>query len=183
MHKVTSRNSLSDKSRTEGNESLDSSAITPNMELDDWRRAISTPTRYRVGSASIHMKPREVLQLLVIFIVVVVVVFFVYKSSHHSTPVSRLLAGELPVYNNRYPLTDPITVNGGVKYRIGIISDLDHDSKVNNDNLWRSHFLKGYLTVKDDKSFVVEFESTPTDLHSSLAQGECDQLYMNPYLV
>lgn len=53
------------------------------------------------------------------------------------------------VYNSTYPLTLPITErSGAIRYRIGMIADLDTNSKhqTNGISSWRSLFKKGYLT-------------------------------------
>ena len=50
-------------------------------------------------------------------------------------------------YNATYPLTQPTITPDGMRYRIGIISDLDEKSAVaGKSNLWASAFKRGYLT-------------------------------------
>lgn len=185
MHKVTSRGSMKDESRTQGetngrklNESSDSSgngvtAMGPSMDLDEWRKAISTPTRYRVGSASIHMRPRDILQAAVVILIILAVIVLIYNGGGASNAVSSLIGSGKRLSNNQYPLTKPQSIPNGMKYRIGVITDLDHGSKVENEkNLWMSHYLKGYLTVTNDMKFEVSFESESEDLYSSLSLGE-----------
>lgn len=144
-------------------------AMGPSIDLDDWRKAISAPTRYRVGSASIHMRPRDILQIAAAILVVVVIIFLVYNRGGSSN-VTYIIKRP---YNKIYPLTKPVAISNGKKYRIGVITDLDHDSKVENEkNLWQSFYLQGYLTVSDDMKFEVTFEEKSTELHQSLSMGE-----------
>ena len=169
----TNGRKLNDSSDSSGNGS--SSAMAPSMDLDEWRKAISTPTRYRVGSASIHMRPRDILQAGVVILIIIVVIFLIYTRGSGTTSVGGLIVSSKGgrVYNSKYPLTKPLLVPDGKKYRIGVITDLDHDSKVvDQKNLWMSHYLKGYLTVYNDMKFEVSFESKSVDLHQSLSSGK-----------
>ncbi|XP_015377498.1 PREDICTED: apyrase-like, partial [Diuraphis noxia] len=62
------------------------------------------------------------------------------------------------ITDKRYPLTEPI-----VKYRIGIVSDLDEKSKSSiESSTWISYFKKGYLTYKPDtKEVFIEWDNSP----------------------
>lgn len=61
------------------------------------------------------------------------------------------------VYNNTYPLTKAITdISGSITYRIGMVADLDTNSKIDSNgiNSWRSLFKKGYLTWNGGNSEI-----------------------------
>ena len=77
-------------------------------------------------------------------------------------------------YNSTYPLTQPTITPEGMRYRIGIISDLDEKSAVEGkSNLWASAFKKGYLTYDSQKMKVkLEWdEGDEMQLQSALATG------------
>lgn len=182
MHKVNSRNVLKEDPQTheasvrKTADTLESnnSASGSNASMDEWRRAISAPTRYRVGSASINLRPRDVLQILTVCFVAFVIVILIYSSYRHKSVLStesRVISIATTInYNDRYPLTKPILINGGKKFRIAVITDLDHASKV-KESLWQSHYLKGYLSVYDDGRFYVKFEDQSVELLSKLGEG------------
>ncbi|KAF6030695.1 hypothetical protein EB796_010994 [Bugula neritina] len=139
-------------------------------EMDDWQRAISTPTRYRVGASSINLRPKDVIQICLLLFVVVFVGLVIYT---HSAPLGarKVIPLTKPSsYSDKYPLSAPITTANGRKFRIAVITDLDHGSKV-DDSLWQSHYLKGFLIAGKDNKFKVEFDSKSTNLYNSLAQG------------
>lgn len=183
MQKVTSRNSLShmDKSRNESSSRLangsdtNSLNIQPTMDVNDWRRAISTPTKYRVGSASFHMRPRDLFQVIVVFLLIVTIVTLIYRGN--SQPMSPVHVNHAFIpskqYNRDYPLTPEISILHGRKLRIAIISDLDQASKVEGEKgtVWKSFFKKGYLTIFNNNTMTVSWDEKDTVLHSSMAQG------------
>ena len=74
------------------------------------------------------------------------------------------------------PLTKPIrTKDGAIEYRIGIISDLDENSKDSNKLFtWLSYFKRGKLILdntKDEMKVNVVWEKENVVFSSSLAQG------------
>ena len=91
-----------------------------------------------------------------VLLVIIATVFLMYTtSSLWCTPPAPINNGILssgkPGKPAKYPLTDPIRVSGGgIKYRIGVISDLDKDrSKVPGKPFaHRSYYKTGYL-LKD----------------------------------
>jgi hypothetical protein len=61
------------------------------------------------------------------------------------------------VYESPYPLTPPLRTERGLKYKFGIISDLDTSSLSKDVKLtWLSYLKAGYLTV---------------DIHAQIASG------------
>lgn len=75
-------------------------------------------------------------------------------------------------YNSTYPLTRPTRTEGGLKYQIALIADLDTDSKVaDKENTWRSFLKRGSFTW-DDRNSMAQFEwEDELELKSSLALG------------
>ena len=70
------------------------------------------------------------------------------------------------------PLTKPVkTKDGAISYRIGIISDLDENSKHPNKlNTWVSYFKRGKLVLNGNKVSVL-WDDKNVEFTSSLAQG------------
>lgn len=54
-------------------------------------------------------------------------------------------------YNNTYPLSPPEKTRHGVRYRIGVIADLDTASRSSKEQTWFSYMKTGYLTVSDSR--------------------------------
>lgn len=73
-------------------------------------------------------------------------------------------------YNDTYPLSPPVKTKDGIRYRIGVIADLDQASHSSQDQTWVSYMKKGYLTVSDSASrLAVEWDANTVTLRSSLA--------------
>ncbi|XP_046405821.1 soluble calcium-activated nucleotidase 1 [Ischnura elegans] len=157
------------------------------MSLRDWRQAIRTPPAYRVGNSTLRIQTQFVTIISVIGLVVLIVLYAVTSSgrSKHSLTNNIVLHNEdfdhqhvIPtypvIYNTTYPLTPPIKSRLGVKYRIGVISDLDTGSKsLTEDDTWISYFRKGYLVWNPISSSIsIQWDKgEPTVLKSNLAQG------------
>lgn len=118
----------------------------------DWRSALRTPPTYRIGTGRITFQMRFVW----VFIGVLVIFFLFYnrESKIDQTPYTSINSinganTNKPsngfYYNSTYPLTKPITSEHLITYRIGVISDLDKDSKCGGDrkNCWKSFYKKG----------------------------------------
>lgn len=74
-------------------------------------------------------------------------------------------------YNATYPLSPPVKTEDGIRYRIGVIADLDQASRSSKDQTWLSYMKKGYLTVPDSASrLAVEWDADTVTLKSSLAE-------------
>ena len=74
-------------------------------------------------------------------------------------------------YKDNYPLTPPQKTSEGVKYRIGIVADLDENSKSQTKpNTWTSHFKQGYLILKNNGQVKVEWDKDMVVLSSTLSQ-------------
>ena len=74
-------------------------------------------------------------------------------------------------YNTTYPLTPPKVTAEGKRFRIGIIADLDENSKSSSKaNTWASHFKRGYLTLLNNGKVAVEWDEDVIVLSSTLSQ-------------
>lgn len=74
-------------------------------------------------------------------------------------------------YNDTYPLSPPVKTKDGIRYRIGVIADLDQASRSSKEQTWLSYMKKGYLTVSDSVSrLAVEWDADTVTLKSSLAE-------------
>ncbi|XP_030078770.1 soluble calcium-activated nucleotidase 1-like [Drosophila hydei] len=159
----------------------DSENSPRTMLMRDWRTALRTPT-YRIGNRTVRFNYHFA---LLVFCAVVLVWLFLYarqgsRSSsdgywlrtQYASEASSILA--IP-YNSTYPLTQPLSVQGGViSYRIAMIADLDTSSKVvkaDGSTTWRSYLKKGYLTYLPKKhELQINWDSgAPTVLESSFA--------------
>lgn len=74
-------------------------------------------------------------------------------------------------YNKTYPLTRPEITAEGKRFRIGVIADLDENSKSSSKaNTWTSHFKRGYLTLHRNGQVSVEWDKDLAVLSSTLSQ-------------
>lgn len=74
-------------------------------------------------------------------------------------------------YNKTYPLTRPEITAEGKRFRIGVIADLDENSKSSSKaNTWTSHFKRGYLTLHHNGQVSVEWDKDLVVLSSTLSQ-------------
>ncbi|PFX19766.1 soluble calcium-activated nucleotidase 1-like [Stylophora pistillata] len=73
-------------------------------------------------------------------------------------------------YNATYPLTRPEVTAQGKRFRIGVIADLDENSKSSSkENTWTSQFKRGYLTLNNGR-VSVEWDQDIIILSSTLSQ-------------
>lgn len=106
----------------------------------------------------------------------VLLLFCLHRSSpaRHGPPSPRtwqlsLQAGDR--YNDTYPLSPPQRNPEGVRYRIGIIADLDTQSRGSQEHTWFSYLKKGYLVLSDSGDRVtVEWDKDESMLQSHLAE-------------
>lgn len=74
-------------------------------------------------------------------------------------------------YNDTYPLSPPEKTWDGIRYRIGVIADLDTASQSSKDQTWFSYMKRGYLTVSDSADRLkVEWDAETVMLESNLAE-------------
>ena len=139
--------------------------------MQDWRQAIQIPTAYRIGNSTVRLQYQFVMGVLAVGVIALVMF---YNSFSHSKPHSTfMLEKRIPPsydsdhfhnhnlpepkfsYNSTYPLTTPVRTERGVRYKIGIISDLDTSSK--KDEEWISYLKTGELFVDLEKNKVSIF--------------------------
>lgn len=166
------------------------------MSLRDWRQALRTPTTYRVGNSTLRIQTTFVTVIALLGLLVLIILYAtsrrtqkfvsyglgsndIYRSHYLPQPherLERIINHEKldEYYNATYPLTPPVHTPGGIKYRIGIISDLDTDSKSKlESNTWISYLKKGYLMWHPHtKSIEVVWDRTdPIQLKSTFGQS------------
>ncbi|KAM8879886.1 soluble calcium-activated nucleotidase 1 isoform 2-T5 [Spinachia spinachia] len=74
-------------------------------------------------------------------------------------------------YNDTYPLSPPEKTQHGIRYRIGVIADLDTASRSSKDQTWFSYMKRGHLTVSDSADRLeVEWDAETVTLESHLAE-------------
>ncbi|ALC45803.1 CG5276 [Drosophila busckii] len=138
------------------------------MYMRDWRSALRNPT-YRIGNRTVRFNYHFA---LLVFCALALILLFLYarqgsrsssdgywlRSKNYADLKSLENSAAIAAYNATYPLTPPLVVRGGViSYRIGIIADLDTNSKVvkaDGSVTWRSYLKKGYLTYTTSKNEI-----------------------------
>uniref|UniRef100_A0A3B4ASS2 Soluble calcium-activated nucleotidase 1 n=1 Tax=Periophthalmus magnuspinnatus TaxID=409849 RepID=A0A3B4ASS2_9GOBI len=74
-------------------------------------------------------------------------------------------------YNNTYPLSPPQRTKDGVRYRIGLIADLDTASRSSKEQTWFSYMKRGHLTFSaNGDRLQVEWDTDIVTLESHLSE-------------
>lgn len=74
-------------------------------------------------------------------------------------------------YNYTYPLSPPHRTKKGVRYRIGVIADLDTESRSSKAQTWFSFMRRGFLTLSDSGDRLhVEWDTDMVTLESHLSE-------------
>ncbi|XP_056266229.1 soluble calcium-activated nucleotidase 1b [Pseudoliparis swirei] len=95
-----------------------------------------------------------------------------FKDAHRqiAKSLSRHQRRDTP-YNDTYPLSPPEKTERGVRYRIGVIADLDTASRSSKEQTWFSLMKRGYLTVSDGADRLeMEWDAETVTLESHLAE-------------
>ncbi|CAB1350151.1 unnamed protein product [Coregonus sp. 'balchen'] len=88
-----------------------------------------------------------------------------WKSGHMGMAVSEVADR----YNDTYPLSTPERTAQGTRYRIGVIADLDTDSRSDKKLTWFSYMRQGHLLVSESGNKVaVEWDAERVLLESHL---------------
>ncbi|XP_024127350.1 soluble calcium-activated nucleotidase 1 [Oryzias melastigma] len=75
------------------------------------------------------------------------------------------------LYNETYPLSPPERTPQGIRYRIGVIADLDTNSRSDKKLTWFSYMRRGYLMVSESGDKVaVEWDADRVVLESHLSE-------------
>lgn len=96
----------------------------------------------------------------------------IFRDAHRQTArsLTHRHRREKP-YNDTYPLSPPEKTKNGVRYRIGVIADLDTASRSSKDQTWFSYMKRGYLTVSESADrLAVEWDPETVTVESHLAE-------------
>jgi hypothetical protein len=113
---------------------------------------------------------------------VVLIVYIILPADRHLTSYRHLHNNDINTpaiitnaiinYNANYPLTKPL-VNAHQKstsYRIGLIADLDTNSKRSKKDEYSSFYMTGWLTISSShSSFEFKFDADTKELTSGYA--------------
>lgn len=160
-----------------------SASTTDNiMLIRDWRKALRAPPSYRIISSR-QFRYHFYFALTIAALGSLFLLFFYIRPatrSGRSTVADSFIRSSAPAmlafpsqsYNYTYPLTEPIFTHGIQQYRIGLISDLDKESRhPKHKYTWRSFYLKGRLGyARASETITISFDGTqPTELTHSYA--------------
>lgn len=131
----------------------------------DWRKALRSPPAYRIINRTLRSQTQFISVVAFFGLGLLLILYMLPKQlSHTSVPHTS--------YNYTYPLTTPIKTSSLHTYRLGIIADLDTNSKSNSEkNTWYSYYKKGYLSYSPSgKSVVVSWDrNEPIKLTTNFA--------------
>lgn len=122
--------------------------------LRDWRKALRTPATYRVGN-TVRIQPQFIYLILLIGGILLLLSYYNWWTANQVVSEHRWTT-TLRQYNTTYPLTAPLVSSGEiVTFRIGIVSDLDKDSKSKTKpHEFISYYKKGHLSYNRLKKYV-----------------------------
>lgn len=149
-----------------------STVIDTGMYLRDWRQALRTPPSYRIGNRTIRLQVHVIWPLAVLAAILLFLLYIIGSSTMTSgSSIGSMDRNSVIFYNSTYPLTSPIVSNGIYSFRIGVIADLDTNSRVGGKDSWNSYFMKGYLSYIPSKGTVaVSWDETgPREMKSSFS--------------
>lgn len=138
------------------------------MTLRDWRQALNSSPTYRIANSTVRFQAKFV-TIITVFGAFLLIIL--YGNTRLNTR-NRSWTGKSSTHchqiiNNTYPLTLPHFSKQGVKFRIGIISDLDTSSKSSmKSHSWISYFQKGYLLWNEPKKQITLNWEEPKSLMS-----------------
>lgn len=140
--------------------------------LRDWRQALRVPHVYRVANSTFRIQGQFL--VLIVLVLSVPSFFLAYPLLHAvmcSPPsVSPIAQCRYYKYNRTYPTSTPIRTSKGITYRIAIVSDLDHDSRLQEKNTWHSLMKTGSLYWNPKSQFLsVIWDDRIVMLSSSLS--------------
>jgi soluble calcium-activated nucleotidase 1 len=142
------------------------------FSMSDWMHKVRTPTPYRVGS-SVHLNTARLAKLGIIMLLVLSVIVLLLPAADYDRRCFKRYALHQQ-YNSTYPLTKPTYTSDGYKYRIGVITDLDTESKSKDKkNVWISYFKKGYLLYNPtNRKVSITWDQDIISLSSSVSQKD-----------
>ncbi|KAM0728785.1 Soluble calcium-activated nucleotidase 1 [Formica fusca] len=140
--------------------------------LRDWRQALRAPHVYRVANSTFRIQSQFLaLILLILSVPVFLLAYPLLRSVVCSPPNQILTQCRYYKYNRTYPTSMPIRTSKGMTYRIAIVSDLDHDSKLaDKRDTWHSLMKTGSLYWNPTTNFLsVIWDDRTVILSSSLS--------------
>lgn len=145
-------------------------------KMRDWRRQLRTPPTYRIGNRQFRIHLHVALLCLCFGTLILVFLFFKHdsQSSYSNKRGNKwymkyeATTKKQSEYNYTYPLTSAVISNGVHTYRIGMIADLDKESRdPKKPNQWRSYLKMGVLKYNPAQNSVdVTFDDheNPTEI-------------------
>ncbi|XP_034830566.1 apyrase [Maniola hyperantus] len=131
----------------------------------DWRKALRTPTTYRVGN-TVRLQPQFL--FLIVVTGVSLSIFFYYNWCTSNTETKYRWIVPTRQYNATYPLSKPFRSGDVISYRIGIVADLDTNSKSEKPHTFKSYLKKGFFSYDTVKEYAsVLWDTRPTMVLSS----------------
>lgn len=140
--------------------------------LRDWRQALRAPHVYRVANSTFRIQSPFLALIILILSVPIILLSYPFLHSVICSPPSQTVAQcRYYKYNRTYPTSTPIRTSKGITYRIAIVSDLDHDSKLpNKKDTWHSLMKTGSLYWNPNNNFLsVIWDDRTITLSSSLS--------------
>lgn len=142
-------------------------SIAMKGSIRDWRKALQTPATYRVGNA-VRLQPQFIFLVILITVLLLLLFGFVWSSNFEPHPVGKW-SYSTREYNLTYPLTTPLVAGGFITFRIGIVADMDTNSKsATKPHTYNSYFKRGHLTYNAVQNQVtVTWDTEPAVLLTS----------------
>lgn len=136
--------------------------------LRDWRKALRTPATYRVGNA-VRIQPQFMFLIVLIGVFLLILFYYNWCTSGQSSTLHVTWTRSSRPYNATYPLSSAFQSGDVITYKIGIVADLDTNSKSNiKPYTFISYLKRGFLSYDTVKNHVtVTWDKTPTTILSS----------------
>lgn len=163
-------------SQNDNEESASNFPESSSTMIRDWRKQLKAQPTYRLGNSRIRVNFH--IALIAICCVVLICIFIGFRPNSQSSYSNKrrwnyetLPSKPSSAYNYTYPLTPSINKNGVATFRIGLIADMDKESKhPSKANMWRSYLKKGFLSYSPAKnSMAVTFNDD--DQATEIASG------------
>lgn len=142
------------------------------LYLRDWRQALRAPHVYRVANSTFRIQSPFLALIILIFSIPIILLSYPFLRGAMCSPPSQTVAQcRYYKYNRTYPTSTPIRTSKGITYRIAIVSDLDHDSKLlDKKDTWHSLMKTGSLYWNPVNKFLsVIWDDRTVTLSSSLS--------------
>ncbi|XP_050683582.1 apyrase [Leptidea sinapis] len=135
--------------------------------LRDWRKALNTPTTYRVGN-TVRIQPQFILLITLLAAFLLLLFYYNWWTTDHTHTYSKWTKSSRS-YNTTYPLSPVMHSGQIITFRIGIVADLDTNSKSEKkSNTYNSYLKRGFLSYNAAKKYAtVSWDKQPTTLLSS----------------